>query len=114
MPLDQPPLSHLISEASCSQPPPSEVMWLIFRMLAGMVSFSGEGGNQIAFLASGQSFSLPPFDSQGYTYHGSTNNIHEQKFYQGGLSGTLVATLTYLYVGGAVSDDDKILSVIKS
>ena len=62
-------------------------------------------------LANGASFSVPPYNSQAFTYVGGSNNIATQTFK---LNGTTVSTLTFTYVGGGVSDDDLILTITQS
>lgn len=50
-------------------------------------------------------------DNINIEYVGSTNNIDYTEYF---LGTTLVATLTFTYVGGAVSDNDLIKTVVKS
>ena len=47
-------------------------------------------------------FAIPPYDYVAYTYN-SSNQVTQAQYYQGGASGTLVATLTYTYSGSNVS-----------
>jgi hypothetical protein len=54
------------------------------------------------------SFPTPPFDEVDITYYGSTNNIY-QVFYKNG--GSNVKTLTLTYVGGAVADNDRLSNI---
>jgi|LakMenE18May11ns_1017448.scaffolds.fasta_scaffold9402524_2 hypothetical protein len=54
------------------------------------------------------SFPIPPFDEVDITYYGSTNNIY-QVFYKNG--GSSVKTLTLTYVGGAVADNDRLSNI---
>ena len=49
------------------------------------------------------------------SYVGSTNNISSVQYREGGASGTIVATLTFTYIGGTPSADDAdIATVTKS
>lgn len=57
---------------------------------------------------------IPNSDYTAFTYYGSTNNIETAIYYIGGSGGTVVATLTYTYVGSGSADDDNILTITKS
>ena len=49
------------------------------------------------------------------SYVGATNNISSVQYREGGASGTVVATLTFTYIGGTPSSDDAdIATVTKS
>ena len=49
------------------------------------------------------------------SYVGSTNNIDQVVYKEGGSGGTTVATLAFTYSGGTpVADDAKLLTVTKS
>lgn len=56
----------------------------------------------------GSNFSIPAFNSQAFTYVGSTNNIATIQYKQ---NGSTVATMTFTYVSGGVSDDDNVASI---
>lgn len=60
-------------------------------------------------------FSIGAYDYTENTYVGSTNNLNTTVYKTGGASGTVVATLTYSYVGGApIADNADLESVTKS
>jgi len=69
------------------------------------------GGGIVVTVSNGSSFSIPTFNSQAFTYYGGTNNIQTQTFK---MNGATVATLTFVYVNGAASDDDLILTITQS
>jgi hypothetical protein len=64
----------------------------------------------LAFPIAGQ-FNIPTPDQQVFTYVGSTNNIETISYRSGGQE---VALLTFTYVGGGASDDDKVASITQS
>ena len=58
---------------------------------------------------------IPQHDYISVSYVGSTNNISSVQYREGGASGTIVATLTFTYVGGTpTTDDADIATVTKS
>ena len=58
---------------------------------------------------------IPQHDYINVSYVGSTNNIDQVVYKEGGSGGTTVATLTFSYVGGTPSADDAdIATVTKS
>jgi len=57
-------------------------------------------------------FDIPSHDYVALTYHGSTNNINTATYKVGGASGTTVAVLTLVYVGGTPSANDALVSSI--
>ena len=58
---------------------------------------------------------IPQHDYISVSYVGSTNNIDQVVYKEGGASGTTVATLNFTYVGGVPSADDAdIATVTKS
>jgi len=60
-------------------------------------------------------FDIPTHDHIATTYHGATNNLATVVYRLGGAAGTLVATLTFTYVGGVpVVDDARLSTVVKS
>ena len=60
-------------------------------------------------------FNIPQFDYVDIAYVGSTNNIDQVIYKEGGASGTTVATLNFTYTGGTpVADDADIATVAKS
>ena len=55
-----------------------------------------------------QGFAIPPYDAIELSYYGSTNNIAQVTYKNGG---NTVKTLTLTYVNGASADNDKLQSV---
>lgn len=81
-------------------------------------STTGEIGVKVIVIGSrgpqaGQ-FNIGAYDAMTFDYYGSTNNIEHQKFYTGGTGGTLVATLTYTYIGSGVANDDEVATIVQS
>lgn len=56
--------------------------------------------------------SIPPHDFVGLVYVGTTNNLASVTYKTGGESGTVVATLTFAYVGGVPSANDATVASI--
>lgn len=83
-----------------SLPPPgvndTRLLWAIYQQLGG----GGGSTVQTVRVANGASFSIPPFNSQEFTYvsggAADDDRIQTQVFK---LNGTTVATLTYAYFG---------------
>ena len=58
---------------------------------------------------------IPQHDFIDLNYVGTTNNLSTVLYKDGGASGTLVATLTFTYIGGTpTTDDADIATVTKS
>ena len=74
----------------------------LLKELLQAVRSSGSGG-----------LLIPPYDYQGFTYYGSTNNINTIVYKTGGSGGTTVATLVFTYVAAGAADDDDILTITK-
>ena len=55
---------------------------------------------------------IPQHDYISVSYVGSTNNIDQVVYKEGGASGTTVATLNFTYVGGTPSADDADLATV--
>ena len=55
---------------------------------------------------------IPQHDYISVSYVGSTNNISSVQYREGGASGTIVATLTFTYVGGTPSSDDADIATV--
>ena len=55
---------------------------------------------------------IPQHDFIDLNYVGSTNNLSTVLYKDGGASGTLVATLTFTYVGGTPAADDAKLDTV--
>ena len=58
---------------------------------------------------------VPQHDYISITYHGTTNNIDEVVYKEGGAGGTTVATLTFTYATQPpVTNNDLLLTVTRS
>lgn len=55
---------------------------------------------------------IPQHDFIDLNYVGTTNNLSTVIYKDGGAAGTLVATLTFTYVGGTPSADDADIATI--
>ena len=62
-----------------------------------------------------QGLSIPAYDHVTMTYIGTTNNLDTVVYRRGGSSGTIVATVTYTYVGGTpITDNARIATITKT
>jgi len=62
-----------------------------------------------------QGLSIPAYDHVAMTYVGTTNNLDTVVYRRGGPSGTIVATVTYTYVGGTpITDNARIATITKT
>ena len=75
------------------------------------ISQATPGTTNAVFVTNSSSFSIPHFDNQAFTYYGFTNNIHTQVFK---LGSTVVATLTFTYVGLGAANDDNVSTIVQS
>jgi hypothetical protein len=57
-------------------------------------------------------FDIPTYDFIDLNYVGSTNNLLTVVYKTGGSGGTIVATLSFTYVGGTPSTDDALIDTI--
>ena len=55
---------------------------------------------------------IPQHDFIDLNYVGTTNNLSTVLYKDGGASGTLVATLTFTYIGGTPTTDDAKLDTV--
>lgn len=102
-------LQERLQEYLCSgAQSPQEGIGLLLEVVSGVISTSGN----TFYLANGQSFQIPPYSSQHFTYYGSTNNIQTQTFKDS--DDNDVAVLTYTYVNDGLSDDDLIESITRT
>lgn len=72
---------------------------------------TGELAAKVMVVGSAGAYSIPPFNSQTFTYFGSTNNVQTIVYKQGV---TTVATLTFTYVSGGVADNDLVQTITLS
>lgn len=104
-----PTLEERIANALCSgAQSPQESLALILEVISGVIASSGS----TVYLSNGQSFQIPPYRSQHFTYYGATNNIETQTFKDA--DGNNVAVLEYEYVNDAAADDDYIESITRT
>lgn len=55
---------------------------------------------------------IPEHDHITLAYVGTTNNLATVTYREGGASGTVVATLSFTYIGGTPSSDDADLETV--
>lgn len=55
---------------------------------------------------------LCPWDSFDSSFIGATNNVNVRTYYIGGLTGRVVARITFTYLASGVANDDTVKSAV--